>query len=538
MPGNYIIYARKSSESEERQDLSIQAQLRELRELAVKLDLNVVDSLEEAMSARSPGRPVFRDLMNRLDGKDVDGVLCWKLDRLARNPIDGGEIIWKLGKRIVRDVVAPGRTYTGSAQDKFMMSIEFGTATKYSDDLSDNVRRGNREALAMGFWTGPPKIGYLRLVPPGTPVNAKRRFPLGADPERFEHLGRAYRLVLDRVPPLEVLRMTRAWGLKTPTYGSRYGGRHFSRSSFYRFLRDEFYTGTMIRGGIRYQGTHPPLISRFEFVAMQDLLDGRVQRSRGKRLTFPYRGMVVCGTCGSQATARRVTKASGRVYTYYHCYRKERRYLFCPELGVREQTIDDAYRAFFSSLIMPPSWSAFLLEKLRDIIDTNSRRSEDLVAREAAALAAIEQRKQRHRDLLVRQVVSEKEYTHDVAALNAEAQSIQNRIDRLQNSAQYLKPWIDAAELLNIAKFYADDGTPEERSEIARRWSVNSTINDKSALIVAKNPLHVYANWRQFSSWWAWWDHVKTAVDRSDQADSLDIVHDGDDPVNGPKAMG
>src|SRR3954465_14323132 len=92
----YFIYSRKSLEDEDRQVQSIESQEDELKPLAARLNLNVLEPLSEARSAKAPGRPVFDEMMRRINKGEADGILCWKLDRLARNPVDGGAIIWAM----------------------------------------------------------------------------------------------------------------------------------------------------------------------------------------------------------------------------------------------------------------------------------------------------------------------------------------------------------------------------------------------------------------------------------------------------------
>src|SRR5665213_2599172 len=108
MPG-YFIYCRKSSEAEDRQVLSNDSQKVELRAVAAKLNLPVIELLEESMTAKEPGRPIFNKMMERLHRGEAAGVICWKLDRLARNPVDGGAITWSI-KRDGIKVITPGQS--------------------------------------------------------------------------------------------------------------------------------------------------------------------------------------------------------------------------------------------------------------------------------------------------------------------------------------------------------------------------------------------------------------------------------------------
>jgi DNA invertase Pin-like site-specific DNA recombinase len=90
---NFFLYARKSTDDEERQVLSIEAQLAELREHARKESLAVAAEFVETKTAKVPGRAVFNEMMARIERGEAAGILAWHPDRLARNSVDGGRII-------------------------------------------------------------------------------------------------------------------------------------------------------------------------------------------------------------------------------------------------------------------------------------------------------------------------------------------------------------------------------------------------------------------------------------------------------------
>ncbi|MBK7143570.1 MAG: recombinase family protein [bacterium] len=144
------IYARKSTESEDRQVLSIDSQIKELQEFAAREKLGKVVVFTESKSAKAPGRPAFNELLKRVSKGEFDRLVCWKLDRLARNPVDGGAVIWAVEEGKIQHIYTPQRRFDNSGNDKFWMQLEFGMAKKYVDDLSDNVKRGLRAKVAQG----------------------------------------------------------------------------------------------------------------------------------------------------------------------------------------------------------------------------------------------------------------------------------------------------------------------------------------------------------------------------------------------------
>ena len=102
---HYFLYTRKSTDVEDKQVMSIEAQVTELRALAIKEGLSVVEEFVEKQSAKAPGRPVFNEMLSRVEKGEAQGIICWKLDRLARNPVDGGQISWFLQRGIIQHVL-------------------------------------------------------------------------------------------------------------------------------------------------------------------------------------------------------------------------------------------------------------------------------------------------------------------------------------------------------------------------------------------------------------------------------------------------
>src|SRR5215471_6653611 len=184
----YFMYCRKSSEAEDRQVASIESQLSTLRRtFGQNTSTKIVGVYEEAFSAKAPGRPRFDEMIARLEAGDADGIIAWAPDRLARNSIDGGQIIYMLDCRKIKDLKFATYTFENNSQGKFMLQIMFGQSKYYSDALSDNVKRGNRTKIEKGWRPNQAPLGYLN--DPVTKTIIK-------DPERFHRIREMFDLLL------------------------------------------------------------------------------------------------------------------------------------------------------------------------------------------------------------------------------------------------------------------------------------------------------------------------------------------------------
>ena len=121
----YIIYARRSTEDKERQQLSIPSQLEETKKFANTVGLDVVDTLFESKTAKKPGRKVFNKLLDLVSSGVADGIIAWHPDRLARNAVDAGQIMHLLDTGKLLDLKFPSFWFEDTSQGKFMLSMAF-----------------------------------------------------------------------------------------------------------------------------------------------------------------------------------------------------------------------------------------------------------------------------------------------------------------------------------------------------------------------------------------------------------------------------
>src|SRR3989344_6093989 len=160
----FFLYARKSTDVEDKQVLSIEAQLTELRAFGKQQKLEVFQEFVEKQSAKIPGRPIFNDMISRLEAGEANGILAWHPDRLARNSVDGGKIIYLIDCGHITALKIPQFWFEPTPQGKFMLNIAFGQSKYYVDSLSENTKRGLRQKVRRGEYPGLVPIGYINDV--------------------------------------------------------------------------------------------------------------------------------------------------------------------------------------------------------------------------------------------------------------------------------------------------------------------------------------------------------------------------------------
>src|SRR3990167_3501131 len=181
----YIAYCRKSREEKDKQILSISAQIAELKEFAKREHLEITEFVEEEKTAKVPGREKFAEVLKKIEKEQVSGIIAWHPDRLARNSIDGGKLIYLLDTGKLLDLKFPTSWFENTPQGKFMLNIAFGQSKYYVDNLSENVKRGLRQKIRNGVWPSQAPYGY---------VNNKNTRGIEVDPEKSKTVRKAFEI--------------------------------------------------------------------------------------------------------------------------------------------------------------------------------------------------------------------------------------------------------------------------------------------------------------------------------------------------------
>jgi site-specific DNA recombinase len=523
----YFIYCRKSSEAEDRQVLSIESQTREVEQLAARLNLSVIEILTESKSAKEPGRPVFNQMMQRVNRGEAAGIICWKLDRLARNPVDGGSIIWAIKQHGIK-VMTPAQSYAREDDNIILMYIEFGMAQKYVDDLSKNVKRGLKTKIENGWYSGIAPAGYLNHTDKMTGENT-----IIKDPERFLLVRKMWDLMLTGLytPPKILEIASNEWGLKTRTTRKK-GGTVLCRSAIYKIFTKPFYYGWFEypkRSGQWYQGKHEPIITEAEYDRVQMLL-GRHGNPRAQaHPEFAFTGIIRCGDCGRAVTAEekhqvicgnckfkfayrrhkdcpqcktpieKMVNPKFLHYTYYHCSKSGRP--VCSQKYVGERELEKQINEKLARICISQQFKEWAIKYLRELHEV-----------ETASLHEIIQTQQKAHKECVQEIdnlvklktapsnadesrLSDEEYGRRRVDLLKMKKSLEELLnDAGHRVEQQLKLSEQTFEFACAVQERFAKGDPKTKKEILTTMGSNLILKDKILMIEARKPFFILEN--------------------------------------------
>ncbi len=396
--------------------LSLESQQQAMeRSFGLRDDIEVVQTFVESRSAKSPGRPVFAEMLARIKKGEADGIVAWAPDRLARNSIDGGQIVYLLDCGVLHDLKFSTYTFENNSQGKFMLSIMFGQSKYYSDALSENVRRGNQTKLEKGWRPNHAPLGYLNC-----PVTRT----ILPDPDHFPLVRRIFELFLSGAfSPRQIALMARdEWGFLTPRK-KHSGGKPLVLATIYKMLGNPFYSGSILWKGQIYPGQHQPLVTPDEFDRVQQLL-GREGKAKPSRHDFAFTGLIRCGSCGMMVTAEQKTNKYGSRYTYYHCTKRSLGPK-CVERSVEQDELEQQFVDFLSSLVVDTQIETWATEMLATE-DASNR--ETMATQQRSLAAAIDEILTQLRELTalrLRRMLSDTEFVLEKERLETEHAALQ-----------------------------------------------------------------------------------------------------------------
>ena len=505
----YFVYCRKSSDAEDRQVQSIPDQINELRKLAKDVGIEAIEVFSESRSAKEPGRPVFDEMIKRIKKGEASGLIVWKLNRLARNPIDGGMISWLLQEGIIKHIQTYGRSYFPE-DNVLMMQVELGMATQYVRDLSVDTKRGIRSREQNGLPNGVAPIGFRNdlLSEPGNRgwLVDEERFPLIRQLLELYATGRYSIRQLAHVANEEI-------GLRTPQRKKQGGKKLVISYVADTILKNPVFAGFFFtKDGSRYelQESLPRMITEEQYWHIQKIIGskGRPRPSTNK-LLFTYTGRTVCGGCGGSVTAEHkyqlicpgcrlkfsypnrkncpgcemeIDKMEGPTYLhyiYYHCTKKKNPN--CKEGSVQEVFIDQHLATYFKeNLRVSKALSDWCVSNLGTLESSDQENEFD---KKKALESTLSKKENEYKELVLMKaklLISEDDFIQVKEPLRAEIESIKGHLASLGHvDPEKLKRVYRAFNLAQGIDEVFANGSIQEKKEVLSEIGSNLTLKDK-----------------------------------------------------------
>jgi DNA invertase Pin-like site-specific DNA recombinase len=331
----YCLYARKSSERDELQALSIDSQIKEMKDLANRDGIKIVDTRQESHSAKDSGqRPIFAQIIQDIASKKFNGIITWAPDRLSRNAGDLGSLVDLMDQKLLLEIRTHGQVFSNSPNEKFLLMILCSQAKLENDNRGLNVKRGLRAKCEMGYRPGVAPLGYINNR---YPIKGQKKVEL--DPIRAPIIKQMFeKVVHEHYSGHKLLR----WFNNETDFTTRSGNK-IVLSTIYLILRDTYYHGRFEypKGSDNwYNVAHESIITKQLFNEVQECIVATKRRRPGT-LQFDFTRLIQCGNCGSGITAeekfKQLKDGSVNRYVYYHCNKGKR--IPCDEPYIREEDL-------------------------------------------------------------------------------------------------------------------------------------------------------------------------------------------------------
>jgi DNA invertase Pin-like site-specific DNA recombinase len=466
----YILYARKSTEEDDRQILSIEAQIFELKEFAAKEKLEIVGpTFVETKTAKEPGRIKFAEMLSLIEKGKAEGIISWHPDRLARNSVDGGKIIHFVDRGLIKSLKFPTFWFEPTPQGLFMLQIAFGQSKYYVDSLRENVTRGMRQKIRNGVWPCLAPLGYLN--------NPKTR-GIDVDTEKASKVRKLFELYTTGNYNLrELAEWCKRMNLKSNL------GNNISIGKVHALLQNVFYTGLMKYKGEIYEGTHEPLISKKLFDRVQEIMREKGKPQKVKKHNFAFLGLMKC-SCSAAITAEKKIKPSGREYVYYRCTKKkgpcqEKRFL-------REEKLFEQIK----SLLQKVSLSSQDAEKVLAELEKEEAQAKELakttVQNLKEQLTLVEKRLEKLLDVYLDETITVEEYTSRKEKLVKQKLGLQEQIkDFEQKGLSWLEPAREFILSLNQAAKLLETENKTEMTTFLKNIGSNCILQNRQLIRIA-----------------------------------------------------
>ncbi len=465
-------YVRVSTLRQGEKGVSLLEQRDAIERFADRAGLDIVQWFEETETAAKRGRPIFTAMIRLLKKRVSEGVIVHKIDRSARNLKDWAE----LGELIDSGVVvhfANENLDLSSRGGRLSADIQAVVAADYIRNLREEVRKGMWGRLKQGHYPWAAPIGYLNKGQGGKLKEI--------DPEKGPLVRKLFELYATGKFTLTTLTAkAEMLGLK-----NRKGGR-VSLNGISIFLNNPFYIGLIrIRStGETYQGAHEPLVPKYLFDQVQDVLNGKTN-TKVQKHDFVFRRMLKCAACDYHL---RGELQKGHVY--YRCHTRT-----CPITCLKEEEAEQAVLAALAHLSLTEMEQALVHQQIEDLRHDWTEEREQKMSALSLRRDQIAERLNRLTDAYLDRAIERDLYEERKTALLMERRDTDEKIVSLKSGEGNIPDRIAlAVELASQAHLAYQAGSVERKRELLKSVGSNLTVSGWNVDVTMAFPFSAIAD--------------------------------------------
>ncbi len=325
MKVNAVVYARFSSHKQG--DQSIEGQVTEAERFAENRGLKIIHLYaDRALTGRNDNREQFQLMLADAAKHKFDALIVWKTDRIGRNKEEIALNKYHLKKNGIK-IHYVAESIPDTPEGIILESVIEGMAAYYSEQLSQNVKRGMKASAAKGQCTGGTRpLGYT--------TDENKKYVI--DPEHAPTVKLIFEMYAGGKTISEIVKDLNGRGLRTLK------GKPFTFGSLNTLLKNEKYIGTYsYNNEVRIENAIPPIIDTETFYKVQEMLkyNQRASSHKNSKAEYLLTEKLFCGKCGTGMVGVCGTSSTGARHHYYICMSQKKK--LCSKKPVRQAWIED-----------------------------------------------------------------------------------------------------------------------------------------------------------------------------------------------------
>lgn len=508
----YIAYVRKSEEREEKQILSLPAQIDVIKKQFP--DLNIIDFVEESKSAFKPyNRPEFEQrVLERIRKGQADGVIAWHPNRLSRNEIDAAALTYMTRKNVIKDLKFCVYNFENNPEGIMMLQIIMSQSQYESSKQARDVKRGMKKKASNGERPGTVVLGYEKVPvldehgkPMLHPKDNKIITVTANDPERYDLVKKMWKMMLTGVYTAPQIRKiaNEEWGFTTRKIkkknSKRVGGRPMGSSQIYRIFNNPFYAGWLVHEGEWSEGNHERMVTLEQFDYVQMLLKER-GKPRVNTYEYAFTGLIVCGECGCSIVGKhnqKFVKREGKIvhYVHYHCTKKSELRTCNQTKYTSVQDLEKEVDAELAKYTILPEFRDVALQYLNRTHKIEVKDRQQIYSMQQKRRSDIQDQLDALIDMRTRGDVDDEEYNRSRTRLK---QAMAGADEKLRGTEIRADDWLELTEkafnFATYARAHFKDGTPRQKRDILMTLGQNLVLLDGKLTLTPNEWLLPIAN--------------------------------------------